>query len=427
MSVAALSQVLTLWTQAARHASSGNAAEAIKLLHTARTIDHHQELSIAHVAMINCLVALRSGEYEAALRSSEQCAADAEVRAALLAVLGSSAISTLPAAQTMRNILSRPPTSDYKLGLSRRYVAASVLVLLVLAAGGYWRWGNAGAIRTKSPTIASTTAGASGPSTRASGQNPVSLNDQGMANRIGRVIVVLLVLDDRGRRQEVPVSSGTAFAVTAEGLMLTNRHVTEGGREAKESYGPDSGIVGWHLLVAFGPSEDDWVPATVLHTSQYRDVALLKVSRKFKEPFRFASASSVKQGDDLRVWGFPAPSRELGESLNEEETIARGRALKAKIGQGDRLQVSDWVTATEFDLITTRGIVSAIRQTESGSVIQTDATVHPGNSGGPLLDGRGNVLGIVTAKHRDATGTAIALTWDAIAEDLERFPEIRRP
>lgn len=46
----------------------------------------------------------------------------------------------------------------------------------------------------------------------------------------------------------------------------------------------------------------------------------------------------------------------------------------------------------------TRGIVSGIRQDESQSLIQTDAPVNPGNSGGPLLNHRGEVLGIVNAK-----------------------------
>lgn len=421
-----LSHVQTLWAQAARHAASGSMAEALRLLDSARAMDHHRELSDAHVSMIQCLVLLRSGDAATALTHGRVCATDSEVRSALNAVLRTPPFAPIPATSTLLALL-QPEAAPKRRGmpsLRGSYAAIVAAVVLVAAVAAAWQWNRRGGEGHQASSAANHPArkGSSGVSSTAA-----RLNDRSMADRVGRVIVVLHVLDRKGKKQEVPWSSGTAFAVTKDGLMLTNRHVIELGRRLKDSDLFSSDVVGWHLLVAFGPTEDDWVPATVIHSSEYRDVAVLKLNRAFSDPFRFASATSASQGDDLRVWGFPAPSQELGQALNRAEAAAQASVLEAKLEGGEYLRVEDWLTPPEFDLITTRGIVSAIRQSEEGSVIQTDATVHPGNSGGPLIDARGRVLGIVTAKHAEATGTAIALTWEAIADDLARFPEIAPP
>ncbi len=57
----------------------------------------------------------------------------------------------------------------------------------------------------------------------------------------------------------------------------------------------------------------------------------------------------------------------------------------------------------------TRGIVSAIRTVENITLVQTDAALNPGNSGGPLLDERGRVIGINTIKFGDSLALAVAI------------------
>lgn len=70
------------------------------------------------------------------------------------------------------------------------------------------------------------------------------------------------------------------------------------------------------------------------------------------------------------------------------------------------------------DTSVTRGIVSAI----SDSMIQTDAAVNPGNSGGPLLDGDGRVAGVVSAKRRDAEGVGFAVPVNVLRQFLGEAP-----
>jgi len=104
--------------------------------------------------------------------------------------------------------------------------------------------------------------------------------------------------------------------------------------------------------------------------------------------------------------------------------IEPGRELPTlPLGNSDRLRVGEWVIAIgnplEFDHTVTVGVVSGkerqvtVPSTDNGiaSFIQTDAAINLGNSGGPLLDARGNVIGINTAIRRQnfAEGMGFAL------------------
>lgn len=96
----------------------------------------------------------------------------------------------------------------------------------------------------------------------------------------------------------------------------------------------------------------------------------------------------------LQIAGFDLPPIELGNS-NE---VRVGEAVIA-IGSPQGLQGT--VTA---------GIVSSIRDNAAGfKVIQTDAAANPGNSGGPLVNGRGQVIGVVTWKLRSSEGLNFAV------------------
>jgi Trypsin-like peptidase domain len=137
--------------------------------------------------------------------------------------------------------------------------------------------------------------------------------------------------------------SGTGFIISETGLILTNKHVVSGDKSA--------------TVTLYDGTK---IEAKILKKDKVADIALLKIdvsSSKMKAlPVCYAQYPSV--GEEVVV---------IGNPLSLNTTV-------------------------------TRGIVSGLRQDENQSLIQTDAPVNPGNSGGPLLNQRGEVLGIVSAK-----------------------------
>ena len=72
-----------------------------------------------------------------------------------------------------------------------------------------------------------------------------------------------------------------------------------------------------------------------------------------------------------------------------------------------------------LDSSVSRGIVSAVRSTETTTLIQTDAAINPGNSGGPVIDRRGRVIGIATMKSAEGENLGFAVASDHARELLE--------
>jgi putative serine protease PepD len=153
-------------------------------------------------------------------------------------------------------------------------------------------------------------------------------------------------------------ATGTGVVLTANGEILTNAHVVEGATEVRVRFA----------------GETEPVTARVLASDEGNDLALLKVSASGLVPATFAAPSSVRVGD---------------------EVVAIGYALALDGGPS-----------------VTVGIVSALKRTivtESGalnSLIQTDAAISSGNSGGPLANMRGEVVGINTAVARGGATSA---------------------
>src|SRR5205085_2531314 len=109
-------------------------------------------------------------------------------------------------------------------------------------------------------------------------------------------------------------------------------------------------------------------------------------------PIELESAGQQRQGDQLLVLGYPRPSI---------------------LGIGGQASLS-------------RGLLSAIRQDNGVTYIQTDATVNPGNSGGPVLNMRGNVVGVVDFTLKDSVGLNFAIATESIQAFLAAPPMIAR-
>ncbi len=188
-----------------------------------------------------------------------------------------------------------------------------------------------------------------------------------------------LNLEGRGDPLTLDASTGSGFCIDADGWIITNAHVLE---FAAQSFPvPFSDDVELrperHLDVVFTDS-DVRRSAVVARVSKRddQDLALLKI-----EPFEGMPTlpsldldmSPPAPGSEVYLFGFP-----LGHHA---------------------LQVGDTVIASTF-----KGILS--RQVDP--YLQVDAGVYPGNSGGPLTDAKGRVIGVIFSVQNNLDGTAAA-------------------
>jgi len=173
-------------------------------------------------------------------------------------------------------------------------------------------------------------------------------------------------------------ATGTGVVITSSGEILTNAHVIEGATEVRVRFANDT----------------EPVDARVLAFDTGNDLALLKVNASNLVAATFAKPGSVRVGDPV---------------------VAIGYALALDGGPS-----------------VTTGIVSALKRTiftDSGalnSLIQTDAAISSGNSGGPLVNLRGEVVGINTAVARgdsssSANNIGFAISVDETLTVLEQL------
>ncbi|HEY9677472.1 MAG TPA: trypsin-like peptidase domain-containing protein [Drouetiella sp.] len=110
----------------------------------------------------------------------------------------------------------------------------------------------------------------------------------------------------------------------------------------------------------------------------------------------------------------------------------------AKQGSSDHLRVGDWAIAIGspygFEHSVSLGIISGVKRAvpelNNVEMIQTDAPLNPGNSGGPLLNAKGEVIGINTAMGKLAQSLSFAIPIDqaeAIAKEIREHGNIARP
>lgn len=174
--------------------------------------------------------------------------------------------------------------------------------------------------------------------------------------------------------------AGTAMVLDSSGIALTNYHVVEGSTTVRVT------------VASTGESYD----ADVLGFDEESDVALLQ----------------VRDAGDLEVVDLDDDELGLGDDVT-----AVGNAL----GGGELLASSGEVTGLDEQITAQDGMGSGADAEDLTGLIEADAPVVPGYSGGPLLDEEGEVVGITTATSTDAPQT-YAVPIDealAIAERIE--------
>ena len=193
-------------------------------------------------------------------------------------------------------------------------------------------------------------------------------------SRNGIVMVYATVYDNEGNSE---AGMGTGWAIGTPGqpiqYIVTNGHVVN---KAYTYPRYDSSLYGGEIDVFFSAAENDYVKAKVVYFSpqEEKDIAILQLPSPTdkRTALTLRDSGDIKIGDTAYALGYP----------------------------GNSSQRQDFATYDIDDITITRGIISK-RTTTSFSTyeaFQMDVSIAPGNSGGPLFNSFGVVVGIVSAK-----------------------------
>jgi S1-C subfamily serine protease len=182
-------------------------------------------------------------------------------------------------------------------------------------------------------------------------------------------------------------AQGSGFVVSRDGTILTNAHVITNAGEGGPVHKAES------VYVEF--ADHDRVPATIVGWDVFDDVGVLRIqpARHRLDPLPLGRSATVVVGEPVAAIGSPLGNE---DSLAVGVVSAVGRSIAA-------------LTAPRFQLV---------------DAIQTDAPIAHGSSGGPLLDGRGRVIGINAQIRSDAGGPAgigFAVPIDAAQRSLREL------
>lgn len=213
----------------------------------------------------------------------------------------------------------------------------------------------------------------------------VKIDDTGIADAVEKVYDSVVVVESMQGEQVYASGSGFVFKTdTTNGYILTNNHVVDGSSSVK---------------VVFTDKKE--VDADVVGIDEYADIAVLKVDKKYvKEVAITGKNSKMRVGDTTFAVGAPLDSSKYSWSV-------------------------------------TRGILSGKDRTVSTgnsymTVLQTDTPINSGNSGGPLCNANGEVIGITNMKlaSEQIEGMGFAIPIETALDYANKFitgKTIKRP
>ncbi len=191
-----------------------------------------------------------------------------------------------------------------------------------------------------------------------------------VANEVSDAVVQIKVKTHKAKivkgKKRPPFSSGSGFIISTDGYIVTNSHVINDAKKIEVVLQDGRILVG-------GIIGDD--PAT--------DIAVIQIDANNLTPIKFGDSDQLQVGQLAIAIGNPYGFQ---YSLTAGVVSAMGRTLRSESGR----LIDD--------------------------VIQTDAALNPGNSGGPLVDSHGRVIGVNTAVILPAQGLCFA-----VASNLARY------
>jgi serine protease Do len=197
------------------------------------------------------------------------------------------------------------------------------------------------------------------------------------------------LVDENGEVKQTEARAGTGFVISASGLIVTNRHLIRDWEYHKPPQAWSGRLTRLEVIQP-GQRREDAIPAEVYRVNQddtEPDVAILRVKSTQLHFVRVEPDSSkVSQGEDVAVIGYP-----FGLDL-------------LKLTHDEQVEPS-----------LSTGIVSRVGQ----DFIQLNLRAYHGNSGGPVLNRRGEVIGILTANVASAQDIALGTPIGAALELIQ--------
>lgn len=242
---------------------------------------------------------------------------------------------------------------------------------------------------------------------------------------------------------KTPWGSGSGFFVTANGYIVTNRHVVEIDAAKRKTM----------------KDEIDKMAAELERDQRNREVLERQLASIRDPGVRRQVEESLQRGLEARE-KYSALRQEKVEQLQRIERSSWSADIKVILIDGSELPVQTFKVSDRTDLAllsvdcynapfiqpatdgrhfgqgqrvysignpmglrhtVTSGVISGYREHNGRKFIQTDAPINPGNSGGPLIDEQGGLIGINTMVLRDAQGIGFAVPFQEIKTEFGQY------
>ena len=232
----------------------------------------------------------------------------------------------------------------------------------------------------------------------------VTITDEGIAKSVDKVYDATVIVKDYNGSSITGWGSGFVYKTDDKyGYILTNHHVIDGAKKVIIEY-----------------SDETTAEATIVGSDEYADVALLKVPvDTVKKVASIGSSENLNVGDTIFAIGTPI-------NLAYSFTVTRGIVS----GKDRLVAMSNESSYTSY--------FDRYKNAETWymSLIQIDASINSGNSGGPLSNANGEIVGITNSKLTSSytsssienMGFAIPIEYAlSIAEKIEKGESLERP
>ena len=213
-------------------------------------------------------------------------------------------------------------------------------------------------------------------------EKDVTITENGIADAVDKVYDSVIVVSTYKQNRLIGTGSGFIYKTNeSEAYLITNHHVVDGGNSFKITF-----------------TDGDEVDATLVGSDEYSDIAVLKVA--LKEGYKaveIGNSDTMRVGDTTFVVGAP-----LGDVYSWSVTrgILSGKERLVEVSLSNSYQ-SDYIM----------------------NVLQTDSPVNSGNSGGPISNSNGEVIGVVNAKisSEGVEGIGFAIPIEVAIEKAEQI------